>query len=99
MYSNVRRSSASVFARGHDRDRRSLHGVEAPDLVDAEHVIGVGVREQDGVHAAHVVGERLRAQIGGGVDEHEPHGGGDSPGRRPAGLVTGVSARADVDQD
>ena len=47
-------------------------------LVEAEHVIGVAVREQDRVDAPDVVGERLRAQVGRRVDENRT----DRPGER-----------------
>ena len=72
MYANIWRRSASVRRR-HDRDRRPLHVVEAADVVDAEDVVGVRVREEDGVDAADVVRERLGAQIGGRVDEDVAH--------------------------
>ena len=59
------------------RDRRLLHLVEPPHIVEPEDVIGVAVREQDRVDAADVVGERLRAQVGRGVDEDRTHRAGE----------------------
>ena len=50
-------------------DRRPLHLVEAPDVVQAEHMIRVVVREQDRIDAADVALQRLRAQVGRRVDQ------------------------------
>src|SRR5829696_9273293 len=50
-------------------DMHSLQLVEAPEIVEAASVVGVGVGHEDRVHPAHVISERLCAQLRRGIDE------------------------------
>ena len=56
------------------RNRRPLHLVVPPHVVETEDVIGVAVGEENCVDAAHVARERLRAEVGRGVDENRSNG-------------------------
>ena len=83
MYANIWRRRRRVRASHKHGNRVLLHLVEPPHIVEAEHVVGVGVREQDRVDAADVVRERLRAQVGRRVDENRS-GRARRPKARPA---------------
>ena len=50
--------------------RAPLAEVVDPHVVEPEHVVGVGVREEDGVDARKLETERLRAQVRRRVDQH-----------------------------
>ena len=52
-----------------DRDRPADVLGEEPGVVEAEQVVGVGVREGDRMDLTHPLAEQLQAHLGGGVDQ------------------------------
>ena len=100
-YAKVCRMSAIVRASAVARHRPLLHEVEAPDIVDAEDVVGVAVGEDDRVDASNAVGQRLLAQIGSGIHQHRRAIVELHEDRRPQAAVARVGrlARAAVAAD
>ena len=66
-----------------ERDRPLLQRVEAPQLVEAEDVVGVAVRVEHRVDAGQLEAQGLGPQVRGGVDQDRGAAGQADEDRRP----------------
>ena len=69
--------------------------LEGANVVEAHHVVGVGVGVENGVEAADAGAEGLGAEVGSGIDEDVAAVVGDEDGGAEA-IVAGVGGSADV---
>jgi hypothetical protein len=94
---DVRKDAADyaegVFG-GVDRDGAFLAKIVGTQIVEAQDMVGVAMREDHGVQAIDVCAEGLRAKVGAGVDDDVLAGAGEEE-RRAEALVAWIERFAD----
>jgi len=72
---DVREASAQLCQRARravHREAAALPHREGAQVVDAVHVVGMGVRKEHAVEGRHARGHELESEFGGGVDQQPP---------------------------
>ena len=80
---------AKCFFIAVDGQRRALANIERANVVEAENVVGMTVRQQNGVEAVESNTERLLAEVRSGINHNVLAATGDQQGRAQP-LIVGI---------